>query len=613
MDAVFKNSINRISPENAARFTTQQRRNYFERSIRLDSGTAGFSYLRRMIAQPLFVLMAVVGLVLVIACANVANLLLARAASRRKEIAVRLALGAGRLRLVRQLLTESLLLAASGGALGLLVARWGGNLLLAYLPGQGMITFDLAPDRRMLLFTSAVSLLTGALFGLAPALRATRLDLNSSLKNSVGSAAEGEGPARLSMHKALVVVQVALSLFLLIGAGLFVRSLQNLKSLDAGFDRENLTVFGLDVGRGYTPERFATLQKELLERLESLPGARSASLSHVGLLTGTRITNEVSVEGYAQRPDEDMNCHTLYVGPKYFATMGAPLLRGRDFSPQEMRPKAGLLGDSSTAGQSAQPTSGATTGVIAAAVINQAMARYFFGERNPLGRRFHFRNGPLKDIPLEIIGVARDAKYHDMREQPPRTFYLSFSQWRRGPSSALRILLRAVGDPSGEAAAVRRVTHELDPQIQVVDLKTMNEVVDESLTQERFVAQLGGFFSLCALLLACIGLYGVMSYATTRRAQEIGLRMALGAQGRDIVRMVMRETLFLVVPGLAIGLVASLAATRLVGSLLYGLTATNPLTIALSALLLLAVAAFAGYLPARRASHVDPLTALRYE
>jgi len=610
MDAVFKNYINEISPGDAASLTPAQRRNYFERRIRLDSGATGLliSFLRRRITQPLFILMGAAGLLLLIACANVANLLLARAAARRKEIVVRLSLGAGRFRLVRQLLTESMLLAALGGALGLLFAQWGTSLLLTYLPGRGLITLDPALDAQALGFTLAVTLVTGALFGLAPALRATRLDLSSSLKNAVGGSA---GRLRLAPHKALVVAQVALSIFLLVGAGLFVRSLQNLKNLDAGFDRENVTLFGLDTGSGYTPAQRVNLQKQLLERLESLPGARSASLSHIGPLSGTRFVSDITVEGYTPGPDEDVRCYQLRVGPKFFATMGVPLPQGRDFNQQELQPLAGPPSDNAATSQSSQPQSSAPL----AAVINQAMARHFFGEQNPIGRRFRFRNGPFKVFPIEIIGVAKDAKYENLREQTRRIFYLSFFQWPHESRQMAdqQILLRAFGDPSNTAAAIQRVVREIDSQIQVLDLRTMNDVVDESLTQERFVAQLGAAISLCALLLACIGLYGVMSYATARRTNEIGIRMALGARGADIAGMVMKETMLLVAAGVVIGLSAALGATRLISSLLFGLTPNDPATIVAAVLLMIAVAALAGYLPARKAARVDPMTALRCE
>ena len=616
MDTVFKQFINEITPERAANFTPAQRRNYFERGIKLDSGVTGLlrSYLRRTVAQPLLVLMTIVGLVLLIACANVANLLLARAAGRRKEIALRLSLGAGRFRLVRQMLTESMLLAALSGALGVLFARWGAQLLLAYLPQQGLVTLDATLDAQVLGFTLVVSLLTGTLFGLAPALRATRLDLSSSLKNASG----GAGRSRLTFNKALVVAQVALSLFLLIGAGLFIRSLQNLKNLDSGFDRENVTLFELDTGSGYPFPKRVNLQRQLLERLESLPGARSASLSHVGLLSGSRTTNDIVVEGYAQRPDEDVKCYQLWVGPKFFTTMGIPLLQGRDFSPQEQQPLAEPPSNQSTAGQPATgqpPQLGVPPGARLVAVINQTMARYFFGEESPIGRRFRLREGTLKEVPIEIIGLAKDTKYEDLREQTRRTFYLSYFQWPQegGGSSEQRMLLRTVSDSPVTAIAIQRGLRDIDPQVQALNLQTMNEVVDESLTGERFVAQLGSFFSLCALSLAAIGLYGVMSYTTARRTHEMGIRLALGARGRDVVGLVMRETMLLVAIGVIIGLGAALLSTHLLTSWLYGLTPNDPPTITLASLLLLTVAALAGYLPARRAARVDPMIALRHE
>jgi predicted permease len=554
--------------------------------------------------------MVITSLVLLIACANVANLLLARAVVRRKEIAMRLALGAGRIRLVRQLLVESTLLAALSGGLGLAFARWGANMLLAYLPEQGSQTLDLTPDRQVLLFTLAVSLLTATLFGLAPALRATGLDLTSSLKNTIGQKANR---SPLALHKALVVGQVALSLFLLIGAGLFVRSLQNLRHLDAGFKHENLTLFGLDTGSSYTPTARINLQKQMLDRLEALTGAQSASLSHLGLLSGARTTNDITVDGYSPQPGEDMKCHQLWVGPKFFATMGIPLLQGRDFSPQELQPLMALSRDQGANGQPAQSQLIAPSGARLAAIINQTMARYFFGEQNPLGRLFHFRSGPLQGASIEIIGIAKDAKYEDLRDQTPRTFYLSYFQWPRENSdpSEQRMLLRGFGDPFATATSIQRIARELDSRVQVLNLKMMNEVVDESLTQERFLAQVGSFFSFCALLLACIGLYGVISYSTARRTPEFGIRMALGATATHVIRQVMWETALMVFAGAAIGLVAAIAATRLIASSLFGLTATDPTTIVLAVLPLIAVAAVAGYLPARRAAKVDPLTALR--
>jgi hypothetical protein len=311
----------------------------------------------------------------------------------------------------------------------------------------------------VLAFTLAVSLLTSLLFGLAPALGATRLDLTSSLKDAVGWSA---GRSRLTPHKLLIVTQVALSLFLLVGAGLFVRSLRNLRNLNAGFDRENVTLFSLNTPSGYTLQQRVNLYRQALERLEALPGVRAASLASFSLLSGSGSNSNIVVEGYANRPDEDMDCHRLWVGPNYFATMGIPLLQGRDFGPQELQPQGGA--DHPAASQPPQP--GATPRAPLAAVINQTMARYFFRDENPLGRRFRLQRGPLQDIPIEVIGVIKDAKYYNLREQTPRTFYLSFFQ-RPREGTAGTMLLRSFADPASAAAAIQRAVGELDPQAQV--------------------------------------------------------------------------------------------------------------------------------------------------
>jgi len=589
-DVVFQQLLAEMLAAREARpggsgWTTTERRNFLDRRIELEPGAAGWTTLRQQFRQPLFILMTVVALVLLIACANVANLLLARAASRQREIAVRLAIGAGRWRLIRQLLTESVLLASLGGALGLIFAHWGTRLLVSYQSG---VTLDLTLDGGILGFTMGVSLLTGLLFGLAPALRATRLDLNSALKEKIS----GLSRSRLALNKVLVVVQVALSLFLLIGAGLFVRTLQNLKSLDAGFDRENIVLFEIDTGSGYDNARSVSLYTQVLARLEALPGARSASRSMFGLLMDNNWSDRVEVAGYTPQSDENMECYGQIVGPKFFETMGMQLLLGRDFGSQDERP---------TGENTAPPTR-------RVAVINQTMARYFFGNDNPIGKHFNFRGRAQNQI--EIVGVVKDTKYRTLREQTPRTIYMPFYQ---NAFLGGTFVLRTVSDPTNFAAAIRGTVQEIDPKLQVLGLRTMNDVVDRTLVQERFVAELAGFFSLFALLLASIGLYGIMSYGVVRRTSEIGIRMALGAQRGDIIWLVMRETLLLVIIGAAIGLPAALAATRLISSQLFGLTGTDPVTLSLATLLLIVVAAFAGYLPAKRASRVDPMVALRYE
>ena len=606
MDSVHNQQLSDIPPERLSHLTPTERGNYFENRIELEPGGAGWSHLRRQFRQPLLILMMVVGLVLAVACANVANLLLARAGAREKEIAVRLALGAGRFRLIRQLLTESVLLALAGGALGLLLAYQGTSVLLAYLPQQRPVFLNVSPNARVLGFTLAISVLTGILFGLAPALRSTRLDLTASLKERAGNRSSG-GP-RLGLNKVLIVAQVALSLFLLIGAGLFVRSLQKLKSLDAGFDRENVVVFEVDPGDGFSVAQQVGLYKELLARLESLPGIQAVSLSaHPPLYGATTAYNVVKVPGYAPPPGEDTSSQLLWVGPTFFETMGIPLLQGRAFDPQDETPLAANTRRPAVA----KTEQGAVPDAPIAAVINQAMAHYFFGNDDPLGKHFDFLAGSLKGRSFQVIGVVKDSKYKTLRETTRRAFYVSFFQDPAGGS--LTFLLRTTGNLAVFASTIQRAVRELEPRFEVVGLKTLDDVVNESLVQERFVAQLAGFFSLFALLLACIGLYGIMSYAVTRRTNEIGIRMALGARSVDVIRLVIKESSLLVVIGVTIGLCAALATTRLVSSLLYGLTPNDPVTILLAVTVMIVIAALAGFLPARKASQVDPVVALRCE
>jgi putative ABC transport system permease protein len=599
METIFQRGLN----DDAARstdWTPAQRRKHFERHISLESGSVGHTDLRQGFRQPLFILMAAVALTLLIACVNVANLLLARAATRRKEIAVRLAVGAGRFRLLRQLLTESVLLSLLGGAAGLLFGRVFLRGLSAYLPQYPhKTTLDVSPDARVLAFTLLVSVLTGLLFGLAPGWQATRLNLTASLKDQTGASASR---SRLTLNKALVVTQVALSLFLLIGAGLFARSLRNLRTLDAGLNYENIVWFWLDTNKDYGAERLSDLYKRILSRLESLPGAQSATLSNYGLLEGGYIAPVVSIPDYTPAPDEDMSAKCVTVGPRFFETMKMPILAGRDFGPQDERPPAPPKNAPAATG----PKSPAEAPPLSA-VVSQTMARYFFGNENPVGKRF------LSDgQPVEIIGVARDSKHVYLRERPQRVFYLYYFQQPRRSLGA-RLQLRVSGEPVDYAATIGRLARELDPQAPVAELRMMRDLVDASLTQERFIAQLGSAFSLFALLLACVGLYGVMSYTIARRTNEIGIRMALGARGADVVRMVMKETMLMVAIGMAVGLGAALATTRLIATLLFELSPYDPSTIAAAALLMAVVAALAGYLPARRASRVDPMTALRCE
>jgi predicted permease len=607
VDVIFRRQQEEIAGAGAANWTPTERRKHFEQRVVLESGSAGHTWLRLQFRRPLLILMVTVALTLLIACVNIANLLLARAATRRKEIAVRLAVGAGRFRLIRQLLTESVLLAALGGAAGMLFAHWLSRALLAYLPLDSRSALDVPLDARVLGFTLAVSILTGLLFGLAPAWQATRLDLTASLKDQTDGSASR---SRLTLNKLLVVTQVSLTLFLLVGAGLFARTLRNLRTLDAGINYENIMKFRIDSGRGYDTAQLENLYRQTLSRLEALPGARSATLSAATLLTGSTLLSRVAPTGYASTPDENLDCNVLIVGPRFFETMKIPLLAGRDFGPQDERP---TQSEQANAASQNTPNKAADASPPApsSAIINQAMARYFFGNENPIGKRFNQVGGGET---IEVIGVVGDARFTSLRERPPRTFYLYHFQ-RPVPFlfDLMTVHLRADGDVAPYAATIQRLVREIDPQSQVVGMETMSEAVNENLVQERFVAQVAGAFSLFSLLLACVGLYGVMSYAVTRRTSEIGIRMALGAQRREVVCLVMREVSLLIALGVGVGLATATATTRLVSSLLFGLTPNDPTTITLATLLMVGVAALAGYLPARRAAQIDPIIALRHE
>jgi len=558
----------------------RHRREILNQKVELESGSQGLNRLRQRFSQSLLILMLAVGLVLLVACSNVANLLLVRATGRQKEIAVRIALGAGRLRLIRQLLTEGVLLATLGGVAGLLLSYWITDFVLALFS----VSLDLSPNVRILGFTGAVCVLTGILSGLAPAFRATRVDLNSTLKDNSRSLIGGA--PRLSLGRGLVISQIALSLLLLIGAGLFIRSLQRLKSLDAGFQQDNVLLSMIDpVAAGHKEERLTNTYIRLLEALSALPGVRSASLSQQTFRTGSSMTCCLSVEGYTPQPNEDRSVRTEVVSPKYFETMGIPLRLGRDFSWQD----------------------GENTPKVA--VINESMAHYYFSNANPIGKRFGW--GETKNsTEIEIVGVAKDAKYDSLREQTPHMIYFPFLQ----NAKYLWVLaVHTVGKPSDVAAAIRQEVKSVDPSLPVTNVATLAEQVDESLRPERLIAKLSGLFGLLGLLLAAVGLYGTMSYTVARRTNEIGIRMALGAQRGDVLWSVLKESLQLVMIGVVIGLPAALSATRLISSQLFGLTPNDPGTIAMATLLLVAVAAIAGYLPARKASRVDPMVALRYE
>lgn len=558
--------------------------------LELRPGSRGIETLRWQFSKPLLVLMAVVGLVLLIACANVANLLLARGTARQKELAVRLALGAARGRLVRQLLTESVLLSLVGGAFGLLLAYWGSHMLVTLMSGGWQqINVAVGPDGRVLGFTLGISLLTGILFGLAPALRGTRVDLTPSLKENPGSLAFRHGRVRLGLGKLLVVSQVAVSLLLVIGASLFVRTLVNLETLDVGFNRNNLLLFGIDPTKsGYRGQRLATFYRELQERIEALPEVKSASLSNYSLISQSFSSNDISIEGYKPKPQERMDVGVLGVGPQFFETMGIPVLLGRSISPQDTE---------------ASPR---------VAVVSESFARRYFPGQSPVGKRFGF--GDKNPSEIEIVGVARNAKYSSLHAdwESGTTVYVASLQ-KPEELWGMSYEVRTAGNPKKWVPAIRQAVESIDKNVPLSNIKTQTEQIDETIIEERLFAKLTSFFGLLALGLACVGLYGTMSYAVVRRTNEIGIRMALGAQRSRVLEMVLKESSLLVAVGISLGLPIALIATRLVKSFLFGLTPTDPATIFGSTLVLAAVAALAGYLPARRAARVEPLVALRYE
>jgi predicted permease len=572
--------------------TPGERQRMLNQTIELHSGAAGYVGARSRFKQPLVVLMAAVGVVLLIACTNVAGLLLARGAARQHELAVRAALGAGRGRIVRQLATESVLLGAMAGVLGLVFAQWGTRFLAAYLT-QSDTAVVLELDGRVLLFTIAVSLLSGVLFGLVPALRLSRLDLVTAIKHRPAS-----GGARPRLQPALVVAQVALSVLLLAGAGLFVRTLHNLRTLDLGFQPDNLLSLSLDPGRWRpaSPGQLNTLLQRVLGELETLPGVRSVSVGGAGMLTGNGYNTLFTVDGYSPAPDEEMRAAVIFAGPRFFETLRVPLLRGREFT----------LADEPAPGPDDAPRP------VTVAILGETMARRFFGEADPIGRHITLTRGLLNNVRLEVIGVAKDTKYsRNLREKTPLEFYVPF--FGGGVRMPPTVYVRGEHSAATIAGDIRRAVTRIEPLVTIRYLRTMDEAVDRLLVRERIIAQLVGFFSGFALLLASLGVYGLLSYSVAQRTREIGVRLALGATLRDVVGLVIRQGLTLALFGCALGVAAALAVTRFIATLLYGVQPTDPFTFAAVTGLLVTVAWTACWLPARRAAKVDPMEALRYE
>jgi len=544
----------------------------------------GTTWLVADFGTPLKILLVAAGFVLLIACANVANLLIVRGSSRRKEIAVKLALGASRGRLLRQLLTESMLLAVLGGAAGLVLAVWTNDFWSLVKPADMFypVTLDNSLDLRVFAFALLLSLVTGVVFGLAPALVASKLELIPSLKLETH---QSRRERKLNLRNLLVVTQVALSFMLLIGAGLFIRSLRSIQSISVGFAREHVLVATLDPSlHGYDRERGLQLYQSLLERARALPGVTSATLAATVSPNpgGSLIQDNIQIEGRSGQTGL-LEVEYNRVGPDYFATMEMPLTRGRDFTNQDRR------------------------GNPPVAVINETMARKLFPGEDPIGKRFRFGN---EDPYTEIIGVARDGKYRSLRESSLLCLYEPFLMAYR---PEMNLLVRSDSNPAALRAAVRTELERLDSRIPFFNVRTLDQQVKNATSQERAAALLTSLFGGLALLLATIGMYGVMSYVVTQRTHDIGIRMALGAQVSDVLRLVLRNGMSLALIGVAVGVAGALAFTRLLRGLLFGVTPNDALTFVLVTAGLLVVALLACYLPARRASKVDPLVALRYE
>jgi predicted permease len=553
--------------------------------IEFEAGSQGLDYLRQRYRQPLLILMTVVGLTLLMACANLAGLLMARATARRKEITLRLALGAGRWRLVWQLLVEGALLSLGGAAAGVLLAFWGVHALLAMVSsGPVAILLQVHPDARILGFTAAISLLTTLLFGLAPALRATRLDLAQGMKEDTPLE---RGNRRFGPVRTLVTAQIAVALLLLAGATLFTRSLANLRAIPLGFNPKNLVLFGLAPGRsGYDEVRGYQLYERVLERLNRMPRVIGASLSTDTPISGFGDGGAIRVEG----GDSKKAAGTMIndIGPNFFDVMRIPLVLGRAIDQRDM---------------------GSASKV---AVINETCARRYFGAGSPIGKRFRWRGGP--DWEIQVVGVVRDAKYQELRGDSPPTVYVPYTQSQRGGwLQQMDFEVRAAGDPAAAVAAIRAAVREVDRTLPLLDVKTMEGQIDEALAQERLFASLVTLFGAIALALACVGLYGLVSYSVASRTREIGLRMALGADRLGVLRMILGQVAITTAAGLTVGVPATLALTRIVESQLYGIEAHDPLSILAAAAGVTVVAMLAAFFPARRAMHIDPVRALRYE
>jgi predicted permease len=587
MNALYKQIIaDEVQDKYFAGITPYWKEQFLKSYAVVLPGGQGYSDTREQLEKPLRVLMILVGLVLLITCANVSNLLVAKATSRQKEIALRLSLGAGRAAIVKQLLVESLLLALAGGLLGLVLAYWTTRGLILLAPTeQARLALSPTPDFRVLSFTLALSALAAVAFGLLPALSAARTDLLATMKQASGTSAAGHAAG---IRKTLVVVQVVVALLLLMGSALFVQSLENLNTVDPGFHATNLVRFKIDpMLGGYDVAGTKQFYQRLLDRLRSLPGVESAGLAVIAIMEGNEWDSTISVEGYRTAEGEDMNPHFNSVSSRYFETLGLAMRAGRDFDERdEMGSKRSV-------------------------VVNETFVRKYFPDGSPLGYHIGFGDGPDTVYDMEIVGVVEDAKYEDLRDEVPRQVFINYAQSQF--ATGMTAYVRTARDSEAMFAAIREEVSKLDASMPVFDMNTMEDQLDRSLSIERLVALLSSAFGFLATVLAFLGLYGVTAFGVTRRSAEIGLRMALGAQGRSVVGMVLKEVAILAALGVGIALPLAWWLSKLVESQLYGVAPRDPLTLALATSGLLAVALGAGAVPALRASWVSPTSVLRYE
>jgi predicted permease len=568
------------------KFSEKSKQRYLGRKLTVDSAANGRQIFQQDARTPLISLMGMVGLVLLIACANLASLLVARGEARQREIALRLTLGAGRWRLVRQLLTESLLLAVAGGAAGLVLASWTlAAFVQALEQNVEILGLQARLDYRVLAFAIGLSLFTGVLFGLGPALRATRTDLQSTLKDQGVNASQGKGNVRL--RRWLMVSQVALTTVLLAAAGFFAHSLLNLKRQDLGIRTDNVVKFAIAPGLiRYTPERTAALFDRMREGIAALPGVRSVSAAEVGVFQGDSWGTDITPEGYTVKPDEDNHVLENAIGPDYFSTMGIPLLLGREFGPSDTATSPKVI------------------------IINEKLARRYFAGRNPIGLHIAFGSGDVHPD-VEIVGVVKDSKHVDVRDKIAPFIYIPYSQ---APAlDHATFYVRTMLAPSAMISAIRKTVQGYDAALPLFDFDTLAQQIDESVFADNMLTVCSLCLGLLAALLAAVGLYGVLAYVVARRTREIGIRMALGASRKNAAWLVLHEVARMSAAGLVIGLAVAYGVGRLIESQLFGVRASDPVVFVISTVLLAAVAMLAAWLPARKAASVDPMVALRYE